>query len=364
MASAWIAPVASATTKFTLTASPGIGVVELSWSSVASPNVTYSVLSSPSGRSCQVVAQLSCTIVATEAVPWIFRVSAIVKGTVAARSAWTKPLKRRFLVIVAGQSNALGFSSYAVDPETHINYFAAPYTNRADSNDLLDWLPWNLKKMSGGGPVPLDSPQIVAKKVIFGPEIGIARTLASDVGVSATFIKATYFSTSLAKNWRPSNKGGLYVSMVRRVFSLMQSDAQHGQLDVIGAFVWYQGESDAVAGGFGYRQQLAGFLGHLRRDLPISAHAEFVLVKESLAQLIAFQRHAHSCGRDNCQRIANGDALVRSADDAMAATMRSVTTVDSLGVDRTKSSYFVHLSNVGELELGRLVAEAFEKTLV
>ena len=78
----------------------------------------------------------------------------------------------------------------------------------------------------------------------------------------------------------------------------------YGQLDTIGAFYWYQGESDALDPTLypEYQANLTALLTALRTSLPISPSATVVLVKESV-------------GRINCISTINGRLhVLRSGD--------------------------------------------------
>jgi hypothetical protein len=56
-------------------------------------------------------------------------------GSLKPTASTRRPPVPRLLLIVAGQSNATGLQSYAIDPVTKVNYFASTYTNGADFLD-------------------------------------------------------------------------------------------------------------------------------------------------------------------------------------------------------------------------------------
>ena len=76
-------------------------------------------------------------------------------------------VSHRALVLLAGQSNATGWESYAIDPTTHVNYLAPPYANAADARSTISWMPWTgYPRATGGGAtgqVPLDTPQLATE---------------------------------------------------------------------------------------------------------------------------------------------------------------------------------------------------------
>jgi hypothetical protein len=346
-----------------LSVSTKVASLKFSWNELTSRHVTYIVNSSPAGKSCQVTDASSCEISVTDAVPWIFQVTAYVPGKPTVSSSWTAPVKRRLVIIVAGQSNAIGATSYALDPTTHINYFAPPFSSSADRADAINWQPFDLKSLSDGVPVALNTPQNFYSHVVFGPELSLARTLAHDKGITVTIIKAAQTDTSLAFNWDPARTTGSFVVLLNQVRRVMQHDAQRGQLDVLSSFVWYQGESDANVGAPNYQGELKNFISALRARLPISLAAPVVLIKESIAKLINYRKDHGFCKKDGCIAQVRGDAAVRAADDFAAAHLFHVSEVDSLSAARTTASNFVHLSNVGELQVGAAVAHKIELAL-
>ena len=268
---------------------------------------------------------------------------------------------------MAGQSNALGATSYAVDPITGINYFKRPYSNAADRKSLIVWPGWwELgPPATPSGLVPLDTPQylnfVTPLTQIFGPEVGLARQIWSDTGRPVTIDKVVYSDSSISQ-WSPATSGGLFDDMLGIVKQTMADDAAAGQLDTIGGFYWYQGENDAMDPTLypEYQTNLTAFIDAVRSEFPISASAPVVLVKESLAEVIGVVQAAGLCTSPNCETLIAGDTAVRAADDWAAANLPDVFTVDSLGLPRTAADGGIHLSNVGELELGEAMAKVSE----
>ena len=201
---------------------------------------------------------------------------------------------RRSLVLLAGQSNAGGWESYATDPTSGIDYLAAPYSNEADLSSTLSWMPSDgLPAATGGGPtgqVPLDTPQELfnssgGSNAIFGPEIGWARQTYANTGQALSVVKAAFAGASLAEDWNPTIRSGDYANMIAKISSTMSADAGAGQLDTIAGIAWYQGERDAQHLGMAahYRSNLIALIAALRSDLPMDPTVAIVLVKESLA---------------------------------------------------------------------------------
>lgn len=350
---------------------PGVGAVTVSWGAVEGADETFTVTSSPAGTGCSVIDESSCTIVDTSSKPYAFTVVASEPGaTSSAPSAPTAPLAPHLVLVVAGQSNANGYESYAVDPWTGIDYMAAPYTNGADSHDLLTWLPWSVLQGDGATPAPLDSPQQVVISgqtfTIFGPEIGLARQIWADTGRAVTIVKDAYPGTSLAVNWDPKRKGtapdGLFDTMVANVKATMAADAAAGQFDVLGGFYWYQGETDVTKLGWAakYQSRLEAFIEDLRADLPMSPTAPVALAKQDLTGYTAY---LYSTGALNArwdEKFLEGNTEVRAADDWAVANMPDVVEVDTYGMARV-APLDIHLSNVSQLALGEELAKATEK---
>ena len=355
-----------------VTAMPGVATITVSWRSPHETGVTYTVSSVPTGKGCVVVALASCTIPVTESTPWRYQVTASIGSLSSTASALTPVVPHRTLAVLAGQSNATGAQSYAVDAATGINYLAAPYTDGADTTSTIGWMPWLVNPVKGHeetGQVALDTPQLEigsnGKPVhIFGPEIGWARQIYADTGQSVSVIKTAFPNTSLAGYWLPSIPGGLFSQMITTVTSTMAADARQGQLDTIGAFAWYQGESDAEDPTMApdYQTNLSAFIIALRSDLPADPTTPIVLVKESLASLISFWETFGSCGTtENCTSVAVGDAEVRAADDWAGANLAHVIEVDTLGLPRFDG--LIHLTNTSELAIGEKIAMASDRLM-
>ena len=241
----------------------------------------------------------------------------------------------RMVLIVAGQSNATGFGSFAVDPFTAIDYLAAPCATAADS---VDSITWDQTWMENGGQpseVPLDTPQLsiaTGNPQIFGPEIGLARTVYAETGMAVTIIKVAFPGTPLAGDWVPG--GGLWDDMLSFVKSTLAKDAMAGVSDRLGGFYWVQGEADAAvpkeAGA--YQTNLMKFVTTLRSDLPLGTASPMVLAKTWTAQ------------------YPTGNTEVRAADSYVAAHLAHTYTVDTKNLPRLPGA--LHIENTGELTLG------------
>ncbi len=347
-------------------ASAGVGTLNVSWSASSVVGTTFIVSSSPTGKGCTVVAVTHCSIVVTDTTPWQFRVRAKVGPAKSAPSALSAPVPTHLVVVLAGQSNAEGARSYVVDPVTKINYFATPFASAADTLDRLTWLAWPKPDMlapPSSDPVPLTTPQILSGVAVFGTEIGLARQLYADTKQTVTVIKATYPGTALSGEWKPTRTNGLYQQMRDFALATMSNDAAHGQFDVLASYVWFQGESDALLHNTHYRSELAILLHSLRHDLPLNATAPIVVAKESILEREQYEQVHGGCAKDNCSHAIEGNTIIRGADDWAGHHLAHIIVVDSAGLDRTISSRYLHLSNVGELVLGAKIARRIEAFL-
>ena len=357
------------TTPTNVTAKPGVAKVTISWDSPHMTGVTYTITSVPAGKSCVVVGLARCTIPVARSTPWQYQVTASIGLQRSAASSLTPVVPHRTLVVLAGQSNATGSRSYAVNPRTGVNYLAAPYANGADATSTISWMPWGVYPVKGhmkGGQVALDTPQLWIVSTgkpdqIFGPEIGWARQIWADIGQPVSVIKAASPGSPISR-WRPSTPGGIFSRMMAKIRSTMAADARHGQLDTVGAVAWYQGESDAVSPTMAahYQAKLRTFIRGLRSHLPANPTIPIVLVKESLASLLSSWKASGSCGKI-CPAVAAGDAKVRAADDWAAANLTHVVEVDTLGLPRFRGA--IHLTNTSELAIGREIGTASDRLM-
>lgn len=337
------------------------------WGKVTGIGVTYTVTGGSRASTCVVIDSSTCNVPAISTAPVRFRVTARRGMNTSRPSSLTRSLPTRLVLLVAGQSNAMGFESYAIDPITKVNYFQSPYANGADRLSAITWTATLVPSTPHGSFAPLATPQRfvtpTSSTQIFGPELGLARRLYRDGVGLVGVVKVAYAGTSLASDWSPAG-GNLYGQMLDFVRQQMTRDAASGIVDVLGAAYWYQGESDALHATMAqnYANNLSTFITSLRRDLPFTPRAPVVLVKQSLASHIAFRFATGRCGEiGGCPEVTARDALIRTADDTVATTLPDVLTVDSLGLAR--ATVGLHLTNSAELTIGTLMANATENYL-
>lgn len=339
----------------------GLRGVWVTWSPLAASGVTYQVSSSPTGKSCEVVDADRCFVPVAESTPWRFQVTATTPAGTSRPSSLTRYYKQRTILVIAGQSNALGTGSLAVDPVTRVNYYRSPYANGADSASTITWSHLGLRPMPSDRPVKLSSPQWYTgpsgEVRIFGPELSLARKLYADHHLAVTVAKGAFGGSSLSASWNPEDPGSLFTQMVDHVTQLVLADIARGQLDVIGALYWYQGEADAAdpVAASEYQGHLVDLIAAARsaigRTVPVA------IVKPSNAALLAQLEALGWCPALNCEAQAEGMVQVRAADDWVAANVAKVVVVDSADQPFVASDP-AHLSNVGQTVVGQRLATA------
>ncbi len=185
------------------------------------------------------------------------------------------------LIIVAGQSNAVGFDA---DP-------AQLQPNPLDKDVMFWWRcgdppPDDHDTMSNGWttlqPQPAGHP--ADKKIAqrqygnfshpaggFGPEIGLARTLTATEHEPLAIVKAAFSGTGVRMDWNPTSKeadGACYRALVEETRKAISDGKSKGKTFRIRALAWVQGESDANANDAPlYEKRLGELVEALRKDL-------------------------------------------------------------------------------------------------
>ncbi len=265
----------------------------------------------------------------------------------------------RDLILVAGQSNAVGYDAYAeelpADPKDALTMFwwrvGDPPPDEFDGTSARQWTTLqfqprtpamegdaakktgrqygNFNKKSKGG---------------FGPEIGMARTLATKESRPLAVIKTAFSGTSVAADWnvgRPGQADACYRAMIEEAQAAMAAAKAKGITLHPRAFVWVQGESDANAKDSPvYAASLTAMLRSLRTEL--DAPDMFLLLGVNT-------------------RFGNGKNAfmpkVVEAQKEVAAALPRARYVDTAGAETLPPSH-THFTAKGTLEIGRRYAEA------
>ncbi|MEI6210977.1 MAG: sialate O-acetylesterase [bacterium] len=176
----------------------------------------------------------------------------------------------------------------------------------------------------------------------FGPEVGLARTLAQ-AGRHVAVIKVTIGATSLNGDWRLPGQGGFTDAMLAEVKQAMADLARSGRKARLRGFVWIQGESDADTDPHaqGYRVLLTKFVAGLRREWR----------EPELAVVLGMdEQHPGPVARP--QVVEAQKAIARADRHAAFVSMRGLPKAD-----------VSHLTNDGLLQHGERIAGALQGLL-
>lgn len=263
------------------------------------------------------------------------------------------------LILVAGQSNAVGFdapaSALAPAPEDAEVLFRWRCGDPPpDSHDSMGggeaWQ--SLRAQPRGQPIeestdgtrpPRQYGNFRSPGGGFGPEIGVARwLLQADPERRLAICKVAFSGTSLSKDWSPDDPGppgACYGALVEEARQALTLGSPDGRPIRVHALIWVQGESDAGPTlARGYAEALTEMIEQLRRDLDAPAmHAVLALNQNfgggknpSIPVVAAAQRS-----------VAAADPLCRWVDTAAATTANNA-----------------HFNAAGTLDVGRWMGAA------
>jgi Carbohydrate esterase, sialic acid-specific acetylesterase len=348
-----------------VTVAASVGHLTVSWHAPANATsgaVTYKVHSVPAGRTCTTTS-LSCTFDVRDATPWRFAVGATDASGTGPNSALTAGFRHLTVLLVAGQSNALGYESYAVDPTTHRNVLASGAVAIAAQHSLATWVESGVPN-PGLPPVALSTPQVRvgASSPIFGPEMGLVSKVYGTKHPHVLVVKAAFVGTSLAKDWASS--GPLYKGLVAQTNAALAWAADNGWSATIAGIYWVQGETDAEypAMAAAYAKNLRHLISSLRLDLRVSSATPVVLARIDVAKYVDYRRQHGQCTPAQCSSALRGNQQVRDAQWSVARADAHVFIVDTSKLARV-ATIDIHLSNAAQLTLGRAFASASLKSL-
>lgn len=188
----------------------------------------------------------------------------------------------RDLILVAGQSNAVGYDAAAsqltADPsDKDILFWWRCGDPPPDDHDTASkgWTTLQpqprgnaLEKTSG---IPRQYGNFADAEGGFGPEIGFARTLYAREKKPLAIIKVAFSGTGMTTDWdhnNPGEGGACYRALVEETKTAMAKAAEKGITLRIRALVWVQGESDADAKNAPeYEKNLGEMITALRKEL-------------------------------------------------------------------------------------------------
>lgn len=265
----------------------------------------------------------------------------------------------RDLIIVAGQSNAVGFDAYAEELPPHADdantmfwwRVGDPPPDEFDGTSARQWT--HLQFQPRTEPMSGEAAQKLGRqygnfnkktKGGFGPEMGLVRTLTSKQSTPLAVLKTAFSGTSVAGDWNvdlPGKADPCYRAMVDEARAALLAAKEKGVTLRPRALVWVQGESDANAKDSPvYAANLAMMLNRLRSDL----------VAPELILLLGVNT-----------RFGNGNnkfmPVIVEAQHEVAQTLARARYVDTAGAETLPPSH-THFTAQGTLEIGRRYAEA------
>ena len=268
-------------------------------------------------------------------------------------------IETRDLILVAGQSNAVGYDAYAeelpADPKDAATMFwwrvGDPPPDEFDGTSARQWTTLQFQPrtpaMSGDAAKKIGRQYGNFNKKSkggFGPEIGMVRTLTTKESRPLAVIKTAFSGTSVAADWNvglPGKADACYRAMIDEATAAIASAKAKDVTLRPRAFVWVQGESDANAKDApAYVANLSAMLKSLRSELDAP----------DLILLLGVNT-----------RFGNGKNAfmpkVVEAQKEVAAALPRARYVDTAGAETLPPSH-THFTAVGTLEVGRRYAEA------
>ena len=265
----------------------------------------------------------------------------------------------RDLILVAGQSNAVGYDAYAeelpADPKDTATMFwwrvGDPPPDEFDGTSARQWTTLQFQPrtpaMSGDAAKKTGRQYGNFNKKSkggFGPEIGMVRTLATKESRPLAVIKTAFSGTSVAADWNvglPGKADACYRAMIDEAKAAIAAAKSKDVTLRPRAFVWVQGESDANAKDAPtYVTNLSAMLKSLRTELNAP----------DLILLLGVNT-----------RFGNGKNAfmpkVIAAQQEVAAALPRARYVDTAGAETLPPSH-THFTPAGTLEVGRRFAEA------
>ena len=185
------------------------------------------------------------------------------------------------LIIVAGQSNAVGFDTNPDklppnDSDKEVLFWWRCGEPPVDKYDTTSKSKWTTMKIQHQADRLADKKNSRKSRNFrhttggFGPEIGLSRTLLElQPKKKLAVLKVAYSSTSVTQwNSSRSNKESCYSALIAETKSAIKSAKKKGLTIRLRAFVWIQGESDSRGDRPAqYEARLGSMLKALRDDL-------------------------------------------------------------------------------------------------
>ena len=260
------------------------------------------------------------------------------------------------LILVAGQSNAVGFDTNPADLPANTGDREVMFWWRCgdpppDESDSTS----GSREWSHLGPQGKGRPQ--AKDLAgrqygnfsnpaggFGPEIGLARTLIKrQPETRLAIIKVAFSGTGISRDWNPKDpegkSGACFRALVTELRKAISAAKDKGIQLRPRAMIWVQGESDANAADLPrYADTLKELIGSLRREL-----------ESPELKVLTSLNTRFSYGENRLvEKVAEAQAAVATADS-------NCVFVDT---SRASTANKYHFDSKGTLEVGVWFAEA------
>lgn len=258
------------------------------------------------------------------------------------------------LIIVAGQSNAVGFDARASelpeDPRDKEVMFwwrggDAP-VDAHDSSFNQEWV--TLQAQPKGDPRPNGPGNFASDEGGFGPEMGLARTLLDKQPDRPLAIVKVAYNSTRVNGWLPE-QDKFYTALLEETTLAIEKAGAIGITLRPRALVWCQGESDANNNPDTdtYRDALETVISSLRSDL-------------DAPELIALLGFNTRFGRRWSKRTSptEGVQKIRLAQIQIAEGSIHAEHVEDWGCEVVNAAHF---GSAGTLELGRRYAVALLK---
>lgn len=260
----------------------------------------------------------------------------------------------RDLLLVAGQSNAVGYDAKpselpADDADKQVMFWfraGDPPPDEFDTTSGGKWLT-ALQAQPKGNPAPkTKGPRqygnFAGAAGGFGPEIGFARALVAKEKKPLAIVKAAWSGTGMAQDWNPADSGpggSCYRALVAETKAAIAAAKAQGITLRLRALAWVQGESDANANAAPrYTQALGDMIAALRKEL-------------DAPQLIALVAVNTQFGGGKNAFMPK----IVEAQQALAAKDPRCAYVDTASATLANSAHF---DTAGTLDVGRRFAEA------
>ncbi len=162
------------------------------------------------------------------------------------------------LFVLAGQSNAQGYTSFAKD---------YPVDPTIDNKIRLFWYnDWAFPISSSEWISMQPQPRNTSGDSIWGPEVTFSRKLKQK-GYHPAVFKYAVPGSSIAKNWKTPGEGGLYDNLKRQLDASIKLLEGQGHRVSICGFIWIQGEYDSynASDANSYKNRLISIINDFRQ---------------------------------------------------------------------------------------------------